>query len=107
MDKGKKAVLLHGILSVLNSLVPAILYWFWIYQKDDMIHGLSNYRVGWRYYWTSNLSMWFIPMILWPLTATGNAKIKYLYVAWFKWTYGPLWGAWAATAVWFMNSLKQ
>ena len=100
-------MLLHGILSVFNTVVPAVVYWAWIYPKDDAIVSPSNYRVAWRYYWISNVTMWFIPAILWPITATDSDVPKYLFVNWFNWTYGPLWGAWAATAVWFMNSVKN
>ena len=101
-------MLLHGIMSVFNTVVPAILYWTWIYKKDDLTIGEpSNYRVGWRYYWISNLLMWFIPAILWPFAASDSDRSKYLYVNWFDWAYGPIWGAWAAAAVWMMNSLKN
>ena len=63
--------------------------------------------MGWRYYWNSNLIVWFVPTILWPLTLTGNKYIKYFFVNWFPFIYGPQWGALSSTAVWFMNAWKN
>ena len=51
--------------------------------------------------------IWIVPTILWICTLSGNKYVKYLFVNWFKWFYGPQWGAFACTAVWFMNSVKN
>ena len=51
--------------------------------------------------------IWLVPTILWICTLSGNKYVKYLFVNWFKWFYGPQWGAFACTAVWFMNAVKN
>ena len=107
-DQGMNtAVAVHGIMSLVNTVVPALIYWIWIYGTKKNITGTPSYRVAWRYYWISNLLIWFIPTILWASTMTDSKHVKYFFVNWFKWLYGPQWGAFAATAVWFMNAMKN
>ena len=104
------SVAVHGVMSLINAVVPAIIYWVWIYgTKKSQPSGSepTSYRVAWRYYWISNLLIWFVPTILWACTLGGSKHIKYFFVNWFKWLYGPQWGAFAATAVWFMNAMKN
>ena len=107
-DGFNTAVAVSGSMALINTVVPMVIYWAWIYRKSAVSESnLPNYRVAWRYYWISNLMVWFIPTILWACTLSDSKHVKFFLANWFKWLYGPQWGAFAATAVWFMNSIKD
>ena len=106
-DKGSTAVLIHGILSVCNSIIPMVLYFAWINRKNsaDIKANHKTYRAAWRSWYISNLMIWLLPTLVWAFTLKDSDVPKYIFVNWFKWMYFPLWAATAITGILFFAAM--
>merc|ERR1712087_703018 len=83
--KGKMAVLVYGLLSLINALVPVIVYYAYINRKNfDLWLHQKTYRASWRSWYITNLMIWLIPLFLWGFTLKDKNMVKYIFVNWFK-----------------------
>ena len=113
-DKGDLAILLHGLISIINAAGPALM-WF-LYQKYEFLPSLSQYAddyfgfvgiiywIAWQSFWSVHATLFGLPALFWLLSYMGygprKAYIKLLNVTYFAsfLLYPVLLGAFGFTA---------
>ena len=86
-SKPELALLVTGLISIVNSVMPVLLFYWWRFTTSKLVNAQMFYNPlfyhGWQIYWIINLALFCLPTFIFPLLYMEIDVLSHFYVWWF------------------------